>query len=76
MFLRSIAAEFAKIFSTRLWWILAIVLFCYIGLLAGGLAALFSALQTGAISPDTVNTGGSEDPNFGSLPSFRCCSAP
>jgi hypothetical protein len=67
MFLRSMAAEFAKIFTTRLWWILALVLFGYIGLLAGGLAALFSGLQTGVISPDTVNTGG-ELSGFGSLP--------
>ena len=67
-FLRSIAAEFAKIFTTRLWWILALVLFGYIGLLAGGLAALFSGLQTGVISPDTVNTGGGDLSGFGSLP--------
>lgn len=67
-FLRSIAAEFAKIVTTRLWWILALVLFSYIGLLAGGLAALFSGLQTGVISPDTVNTGGGELSGFGSLP--------
>ncbi|WP_104136830.1 ABC transporter permease [Cryobacterium sp. Y62] len=67
-FLRSIAAEFAKIFTTRLWWILALVLFGYIGLLAGGLAVLFSGLQTGVISPDTVNTGGGELSGFGSLP--------
>ena len=66
-FLRSVSAEFAKIFTTRLWWILAIVLFCYIGLLAGGLAALFGGLQTGVISPDTVNTGG-EAITFGTLP--------
>jgi hypothetical protein len=66
--LRSIAAEFAKIFTTRLWWILALVLFGYIGLLAGGLAALFSGLQTGVISPDTVNTGGGDLSGFGSLP--------
>jgi len=67
-FLRSIAAEFAKIVTTRLWWILALVLFGYIGLLAGGLAALFSGLQTGVISPDTVNTGGGGLSGFGSLP--------
>ncbi|TFC77618.1 ABC transporter permease [Cryobacterium sp. TMS1-20-1] len=67
-FLRSIAAEFAKIFTTRLWWIIALVLFGYIGLLAGGLAALFSGLQTGVISPDTVNTGGGDLSGFGSLP--------
>jgi hypothetical protein len=66
-FLRSVSAEFAKIFTTRLWWILAIVLFCYIGLLAGGLAALFAGLQTGVISPDAVNTGGGAI-TFGTLP--------
>ena len=67
-FLRSVAAEFAKIFTTRLWWILAIVLFGYIGLLAGGLAALFAGMQTGVISPDTVNTGGVATPDSSSLP--------
>ncbi|SEM76362.1 hypothetical protein SAMN05216281_101405 [Cryobacterium luteum] len=67
MFLRSVSAEFAKIFTTRLWWILVIVLFCYIGLLAGGLAALFAGIQTGVISPDAVNTGGGPT-DFGSLP--------
>ena len=66
-FLRSVSAEFAKIFTTRLWWILAIVLFCYIGLLAGGLAALFGGVQTCVISPDTVNTGGAAI-TFGTLP--------
>ncbi len=67
-FLRSVAAEFAKIFTTRLWWMLAIVLFCYIGLLAGGLGALFAGIQTGVISPDTVNTGGGGMTDFPSLP--------
>ena len=67
MFLRSVSSEFSKIVTTRLWWILAIVLFCYIGLLAGGLAALFAGIQTGVISPDAVNTGGGST-DFGSLP--------
>jgi hypothetical protein len=67
-FLRSVSAEFSKVLTTRLWWILAIVMFCYIGLLAGGLGALFGGLQSGAISPDIVTTGGSTDPGFGSLP--------
>ena len=67
IFLRCVSAEFSKIFTTRLWWILAIVLFCYIGLLAGSLAALFAGIQTGVISPDAVNTGaGSTD--LGNLP--------
>lgn len=67
LFLRSVTAEFAKVFTTRLWWILAIVLFCYIALLAGGLAALFAGIQTGVISPDAVNAGGAAT-SFGSLP--------
>ncbi|WP_241984378.1 ABC transporter permease [Cryobacterium sp. Hb1] len=69
MFLRCVSAEFSKIFTTRLWWILAIVLFCYIGLLAGSLAALFAGIQTGVISPDAVNTGGGST-DLGDLPSL------
>lgn len=67
IFLRCVSAEFSKIFTTRLWWILAIVLFCYIGLLAGSLAALFAGIQTGVISPDAVNTGGGST-DLGNLP--------
>lgn len=70
---RVFAAEFAKVFTTRLWWILAIVLFCYIGLLAGGLGAVFAGIATGVISPDAVSTGmisaGNGDAgSFGNLP--------
>jgi len=69
-FARAIAAEFAKIFTTRLWWILALVLFGYVAMLAGGLAALFAGVQSGAISPDTVGTlsAGGGIPVFGSVP--------
>jgi len=66
-FLRSVAAEFVKVFTTRLWWMLAIVLFLYIALLAGGLGALFAGIQTGVISPDAVSTGGGS-PSFSNLP--------
>lgn len=38
---RALSAEFAKLFTTRLWWVLAITLFLYVGALAGGLGALF-----------------------------------
>jgi hypothetical protein len=69
LILRPVAAEFAKIFSTRLWWILAIVLFCYIALLAGGLAALFGGVASGAISSNSVSTGGATGlTGLGSLP--------
>ena len=58
LILRPVAAEFSKILTTRMWWILALVLFGYIALLAGGLAALFGGLDSGAISPDAMNAGG------------------
>ena len=70
LILRPVAAEFSKILTTRMWWILALVLFGYITLLAGGLAALFGGLESGAISPDAVNTGGGSAglTGLGSLP--------
>lgn len=43
-FAAAVNAEFAKVLTTRMWWILALILFGYVGLCAGGLAALFSAL--------------------------------
>lgn len=58
LILRPVAAEFSKILSTRMWWILALVLFGYIALLAGGLSALFGGLESGALDPDAMNTGG------------------
>lgn len=36
---RSLAAEFQKVFTTRMWWLLAIVLVAYVGLISGGLGA-------------------------------------
>ncbi|QYF75569.1 ABC transporter permease [Cryobacterium sp. PAMC25264] len=52
-----------------MWWILALVLFGYIALLAGGLAALFGGIDSGAISSDSVNTGGGGSlAGLGSLP--------
>jgi ABC-2 type transport system permease protein len=41
---RATGAEFAKLFSVRLWWILAIVMVVYVGLAAGGVAAVFGGL--------------------------------
>jgi len=69
LILRPVAAEFSKILTTRMWWILALVLFGYIALIAGGLSALFGGLQNGSISPDAVNTGGGADlSTLGTLP--------
>ena len=67
-FLRSVAAEFAKILTTRMWWILALVLFGYIGLLAGGLAALFAGIQSGSIDPSVGGAGGQGAVPIGSIP--------
>ena len=67
-FSRTIGAEFAKIGTTRMWWILAAVMFGYIALLAGGLSALFAGIESGAISPDAAGTGSQGIAGFGSLP--------
>jgi ABC-2 type transport system permease protein len=65
-FVAAVRAEFAKVFTTRMWWILAIVLFAYIALIAGGLGALFGGISTGKISP-SGGGGGGRIPDFGSL---------
>lgn len=68
-FIRAIGAEFAKILTTRMWWILALVLFGYIALLAGGLSALFGGIESGAISPRAAGgAGGGGAPPAGALP--------
>lgn len=69
LILRPVAAEFSKILSTRIWWILALVLFSYIALLAGGLAAFLGGVQSGAIGQEAVTSGGGADLTaLGSLP--------
>lgn len=68
MLLRAIRAEFAKLLTTRIWWVLAAVLFGYIGMLSGGLAALFAGIQSGAIDPSAAGTGSQGAPPLGSLP--------
>jgi hypothetical protein len=49
-FLAGVRAEFTKIGTTRMWWLLAIVLFAYIALISGGLGALFGLISTGKIT--------------------------
>lgn len=68
-FLRATNAEFAKLFTTRLWWILALILFIYIAILAGGLAWLFGGIESGAISPDAGGAGGPA-PQLDNLPAL------
>lgn len=42
-------AETTKLFSTSIWWILAIVLFAYVAFTAGALAFVFSMSATGSL---------------------------
>lgn len=42
-------AEFAKVFTTRIWWILLIILGGYVALLSGGLGLLFGATSQGLL---------------------------
>lgn len=41
--IRSLRSEALKVTTTRIWWVLGLVLFGYVGITAGGMAALFSA---------------------------------
>lgn len=70
-FVAGLRAEFTKLLTTRLWWILAIVLFAYIALAAGGLGAFFGAVATGRIAPEAAGGtggGGFDLRQMGSLP--------
>lgn len=53
-FLRTVRAETAKITTTRMWWVLALVLFVYVLSVAGGLGALFGAGSTGSLPGGTT----------------------
>lgn len=53
--MNSSRSELTKQFTTSIWWILAIVLFVYVGMTAGGLAATFGALATGALDSSAAN---------------------
>jgi ABC-2 type transport system permease protein len=55
-FINALRAEFAKLFTVRLWWILLIILIGYVGFMAATLAAVFLAL------PDLASTGGAPMP--------------
>jgi ABC-2 type transport system permease protein len=47
-YVRAVRAEVTKITSTRIWWILAIIMVAYVALVAGGGGALVSSLATEA----------------------------
>lgn len=61
-FAAGVSAEFTKLFTTRMWWVLAVVLFGYVALISGGLGGLFGALQNGHLP-----TRGGRMPHFGEL---------
>jgi len=55
-FLPALRAETTKIATTRMWWVLGLVLFLYVLVMAGGLAALLGAGADGSLPG--VNTSG------------------
>lgn len=48
MFIPALRAEIAKLLTTKIWWILAIILFLYVAGVSGGLGALFGFLSQSA----------------------------
>ena len=55
-FINPLRAEFAKLFTVRLWWILLLILIGYVAFIAATLAAVFTAL------PDLASNGGQSLP--------------
>lgn len=53
-YLSAVRSEIAKVTSTRMWWVLALVLFLYVLVMAGGIAALFGAQSTGSLTGVTT----------------------
>ncbi|MBF4572186.1 ABC transporter permease [Herbiconiux sp. VKM Ac-1786] len=47
----TVRSETTKITSTRLWWVLALIMVGYVGLCAGGLGAIFGGLGTNTTGP-------------------------
>ncbi len=48
---RGIRSEITKLLSTRLWWVLALIMVVYVAICAGGLAAVFGSVGSGARGP-------------------------
>lgn len=54
---RALASEFQKVFTTRMWWLLAILLVAYVAFLAGGLGAFLGwASENPDAAADAGNT--------------------
>jgi ABC-2 type transport system permease protein len=58
-FFRAIGSEFQKVFTTRLWWLMAILLVAYVALMAGGLGAFFGWADA---NPDAAASVGNNTP--------------
>ena len=54
-FFRAIASEFQKVFTTRMWWLLALLLAGYVGLMSGGFGAF---LGWASENPDAAASAG------------------
>lgn len=52
---RATRSELTKQFTTSIWWVLAIVLFLYVGTSAAGIAGAFAALASGSLPADATN---------------------
>lgn len=52
---RATRSELTKQFTTSIWWVLAIVLFLYVGTSAAGIAGTFAALASGSLPADAAN---------------------
>lgn len=52
---RATRSELTKQFTTSIWWVLAIVLFLYVGTSAAGIAGAFAALTSGSLPADATN---------------------
>lgn len=52
---RATRSELTKQFTTSMWWILALVMFLYVGVTAGGLGGTLGAVANGTLGPDAVN---------------------
>ena len=61
-FIAATGAEFTKTFTTRMWWVLAVVAFGYVALMAGGLAAIFGFTSSQSELPEGMSPipGGGE----------------
>ena len=52
---RATSSELTKQFTTSMWWILALILFLYVGVTAGGLAGVLGAVSSGVIGAEATN---------------------